>query len=192
MSHRILSPALAGGTLHDLFPYPLFWALISLYHLPANQKTPPSHIAASSILHHETGVDIQTTAVLSFSKIGAQATLSASLQVPTPKDQVVLIQGTRGDLVIPLIPPGRPTKYYLRIRKSQERNAEYYEVTKEFEIPGGWLGSFKALFGGLINIQGMDCSGKRMNAPAASREGRLRVRECRWMRAYWLWRFWMK
>ncbi|KDN47815.1 hypothetical protein RSAG8_03235, partial [Rhizoctonia solani AG-8 WAC10335] len=125
----------AGGTLHDLFPYPLFWALVTLYHLPTNELTPPSHIAASSTLHPKTGVDIQTTDILSFSKIGAQAILSSSLEVPTPRDQVVLIQGTKGDLVVPLIPPGRPTMYYVRVRK-EKRNAEYDETVKTFDIPG--------------------------------------------------------
>ncbi|CAE6410311.1 unnamed protein product [Rhizoctonia solani] len=139
LSHRMLSPALAGGTLHDLFPYPLFWALITLYHLPANERTPPSQIAASSTLHRETGVDIQTTAILNFSKIGAQAILSSSLEVPTPRDQVVLIQGTKGDLVVPLIPPGRPTKYYVRVRVEEKRNAEYDETVKQFDIPGHGL-----------------------------------------------------
>ncbi|KAH7326845.1 NAD-binding protein, partial [Rhizoctonia solani] len=139
LSHRMLSPALAGGTLHDLFPYPLFWALITLYHLPANEHTPPSQIAASCTLHPETGVDIQTTAILNFSKIGAQAILSSSLEVPTPKDQVVLIQGTKGDLVVPLIPPGRPTKYYIRVRREEKRNADYDETVKAFDIPGHGL-----------------------------------------------------
>ncbi|CAE6451918.1 unnamed protein product [Rhizoctonia solani] len=138
-SHRMLSPALAGGTLHDLFPYPLFWALITLYHLPANERTPPSQIAASSTLYHETGVDVQTTAILNFSKIGAQAILSSSLEVPTPKDQVILVQGTKGDLVVPLIPPGRPTKYYIRVRKEEKRNADYDETAKTFDIPGHGL-----------------------------------------------------
>ncbi|EUC54866.1 dimeric dihydrodiol dehydrogenase, putative [Rhizoctonia solani AG-3 Rhs1AP] len=138
-THRMLSPALAGGTLHDLFPYPLFWALITLYHLPANERTPPSQIAASSILHPNTGVDIQTTAILNFAKIGAQAILSSSLEVPTPRDQVVLIQGTKGDLVIPLIPPGRPTKYYIRLRSEEKRNANYDESARTFDIPGHGL-----------------------------------------------------
>ncbi|CAE7196450.1 unnamed protein product [Rhizoctonia solani] len=139
LTHRILSPALAGGTLHDLFPYPLFWALVTLYHLPTNEHTPPSHVAASSILHPKTGVDVQTTAILNFSNIGAQAILSSSLEVPTPKDQVVLIQGTKGDLVVPLIPPGRPTKYYVRVRREEARNAEYGETVKTFDIPGHGL-----------------------------------------------------
>ncbi|CAE6415756.1 unnamed protein product [Rhizoctonia solani] len=136
LTHRMLSPALAGGTLHDLFPYPLFWALVTLYHLPTNELTPPSHIAASSTLHPKTSVDIQTTAILSFSKIGAQAILSSSLEVPTPRDQVVLIQGTKGDMVVPLIPPGRPARYYVRVRKEEKRNAEYDETVKTFDIPG--------------------------------------------------------
>lgn len=132
----MLSPDLAGGTLHDLFPYPLFWAFVTLYHLPANELTPPSQIAASSILHPVTGVDVQTTAVLNFPNIGAQAILSASLEVPTPSERVVLVQGTKGDLVVPLIPPGRPTKYFVRVRKQAERNAEYDEEAKQFDIPG--------------------------------------------------------
>ncbi|KAJ1306434.1 hypothetical protein OPQ81_007437 [Rhizoctonia solani] len=139
LSRRMLSPALAGGTLHDLFPYPLFWALITLYHLPANGRTPPSQVAASSILHHETGVDVQTTAILNFSKLGAQAILSSSVEVPTPREQVVLIQGTKGDVVVPLIPPGRPTKYYIRVRREEKRNADYDETVKTFDIPGHGL-----------------------------------------------------
>ncbi|KAJ7132144.1 hypothetical protein C8R44DRAFT_773159 [Mycena epipterygia] len=80
-THRILDPTLGGGALLDLGPYPLVWAIMTLYENPLNELTPPSTISASMFKTPLTGVDANTSFTLTFGKIGAQAILSCSINL---------------------------------------------------------------------------------------------------------------
>ncbi|KAF7316640.1 GFO-IDH-MocA domain-containing protein [Mycena chlorophos] len=77
-THRILDPTLGGGAILDLGPYPLVWAIMSLYEYPTNENTPPSKITGSIVKTPLTGVDANTAFTLNFNKLGAQAVLSCS------------------------------------------------------------------------------------------------------------------
>ncbi|KAF7356881.1 NAD(P)-binding protein [Mycena venus] len=78
-THRILDPALGGGALLDLGPYPLVWAIMTLYENSLNELTAPSNITGSILKTPLTGVDANTSFTLNFPKIGAQAVLSCSI-----------------------------------------------------------------------------------------------------------------
>ncbi|KAJ6624934.1 hypothetical protein B0H10DRAFT_2004896 [Mycena sp. CBHHK59/15] len=80
-THRILDPALGGGAILDLGPYPLVWAIMTLYEHPLNDQTPPSTISGTMLKTPLTGVDSNTSFTLSFSKIAAQAILSCSINL---------------------------------------------------------------------------------------------------------------
>jgi len=64
--HRILNPDLGGGALLDLGPYPLVWAILTLYEHAANENKPPSSIVASATKTLSTGVDQNTSFTLNF------------------------------------------------------------------------------------------------------------------------------
>ncbi|KAJ7460599.1 hypothetical protein FB451DRAFT_496276 [Mycena latifolia] len=80
-THRMLDPALGGGALLDLGPYPLVWAIMALYESPPNELSPPSTISASVLKTPLTGVDANTAFTLIFGKIAAQAILSCSMNI---------------------------------------------------------------------------------------------------------------
>ncbi|KAH8548972.1 hypothetical protein BGW37DRAFT_161206 [Umbelopsis sp. PMI_123] len=128
LTHRLLNPDLAGGAILDLGPYPLTWGLMTLFHHPDNQLTPPTTVSSSMMLHPETGVDIFTTAVLDFPKMTARANLTCNLVLESPADCSVRVQGTKGELIVPR-PAPRPQKYIIRLDTGEE-------IVKEFPIPG--------------------------------------------------------
>ncbi|KAJ6496809.1 hypothetical protein DFH09DRAFT_1205091 [Mycena vulgaris] len=89
-THRILDPALGGGGLLDLGPYPLVWAIMALFESPANEATPPSNISGSMLKTPLTGVDMNTSFTLTFEKIAAQAILSCSINLAASSPGVTI------------------------------------------------------------------------------------------------------
>jgi len=79
-THRMLDPVLGGGALLDLGPYPLVWAIMTLYENSRNELAAPS-ISASILKTELTGVDANTSFTLTFPKISAQAILSCSINL---------------------------------------------------------------------------------------------------------------
>ncbi|KAG7093979.1 hypothetical protein E1B28_007609 [Marasmius oreades] len=79
-THRILDPKLGGGAILDLGPYPLIWAIITLFEHPSNNSTKPS-VTGSILKTPITGVDANTSFTLNFSQanLSAQAVLSCSI-----------------------------------------------------------------------------------------------------------------
>ncbi|KAJ6581188.1 hypothetical protein B0H19DRAFT_1114132 [Mycena capillaripes] len=89
-THRILDPALGGGALLDLGPYPLVWAIMTLYENSLNELTAPSTISGSIVKTPLTGVDANTSFTLNFPKIAAQAVLSCSINIPAAAPGVTI------------------------------------------------------------------------------------------------------
>jgi len=128
LTHRLLNPELAGGAILDLGPYPLTWALLTLFHHPDNALERPSAVTCSMQLHPETGVDMYTTAVLDFPKLMARANLTCNLVVQTPSDCSVRVQGSKGELIIKDM-SARPESYTIRPREGEE-------ITKKYPLEG--------------------------------------------------------
>ncbi|KAL0953545.1 hypothetical protein HGRIS_004767 [Hohenbuehelia grisea] len=103
-THRILDPALGGGALLDLGPYPLVWAIMALYEHPANNAQKPSHISGAMLNTALTNVDSSTAFTLTFSpssgsSLAAQAILSCSITLNAP-DPGVTIRFEKGTIKI--------------------------------------------------------------------------------------------
>ncbi|PAV20366.1 dimeric dihydrodiol dehydrogenase [Pyrrhoderma noxium] len=136
--HRLLNANLAGGGLLDLGPYPLVWALLILYNHPQNNRTAPSAIKASMQKYEKTGVDLHTNWTLDFpfvGSVGARASLSTSIGVNSPRDVVVRIQGTKGEVLLPWA-TARPDRFTIRRSKVGRGPQDYVEEVREFPIQG--------------------------------------------------------
>ncbi|KAJ7623512.1 hypothetical protein FB45DRAFT_837776 [Roridomyces roridus] len=139
-THRILDPALGGGAILDLGPYPLVWAIMALYESPLNKLTPPSNISASIIKTPLTGVDANTSFTLSFSEIPAQAILSCNINVAS-SDPGVLIRCEKGVIRVatPIYCPMSFTVEYYgagpggTVVRTEERRFEYVGRGMHFE-----------------------------------------------------------
>lgn len=90
-THRVYSPALAGGAMLDIGVYSVLWvsahvkrsnrqltrcsqALLALYHDPRNAGKAPADITCSALKHPRTGVDISSTICMNFPELLAHAT----------------------------------------------------------------------------------------------------------------------
>lgn len=115
----MLNPELAGGALFDLGPYAALWPTLFLFQHPDNERSPPEDIKVSAYLQprlpfvahrcllllyqasvrfdERTGVDASTTAVMTYKRLGAQATVSVSLDTPTAPNSIV-VTGSKGTL----------------------------------------------------------------------------------------------
>ncbi|KAH8832257.1 hypothetical protein DL96DRAFT_1581480 [Flagelloscypha sp. PMI_526] len=134
--HRMMDPELGGGSLLDLGPYPLIWALLFLYEHPANKSAPPSQIAGTMVLTPDTGVDITTSWSITFPAIPAQAQLSTSMNLNRHEAGVVVRFEKAVINISPDIycPKSYTVKYYEKGKKEPAK-----EVTKRFEyVGGGW------------------------------------------------------
>ncbi|RDB23614.1 D-xylose 1-dehydrogenase (NADP(+)) [Hypsizygus marmoreus] len=101
-THRILDPALGGGALLDLGPYPLIWAIVALYEHPSNKLSGPSNITGTMLKTPITNVDRNTSFTLTFSssELAAQAILTCSINLNAQQPGVV-IRFERGNIIIP-------------------------------------------------------------------------------------------
>ncbi|KAF9018350.1 NAD(P)-binding protein, partial [Hymenopellis radicata] len=135
-THRILDPALGGGALLDLGPYPLVWAIMALFEHPANKLTLPK-ISGSMLMTPLTNVDSNTSFTLNFDQgdLRAQAVLSCSINAMriTPG---VSIRFEKGVIRIqsPIYCPKEFTVQYLN-----QSGASVREEKRVFEyVGGGW------------------------------------------------------
>ena len=83
--------------MFDLGPYILLPALVALYYNPDNQLSWPDITACMQ--KSPTGVDSTTVIILSFSKIKATAILSTSFAYNSPRDEKLVISGTKGCVI---------------------------------------------------------------------------------------------
>ncbi|KAG2366944.1 NAD(P)-binding protein [Suillus spraguei] len=130
-THRILDPALGGGALLDLGPYPLIWAILVLYEHPANRGAAPSNVSGTMLKTPLTGVDRNTSFTVTFAEkeLAAQAILSCNLNV-TSYQPSVIIRYEKGLITIaaPIYCPKSFTVQYLegdKVTKEETRRFEY-------------------------------------------------------------------
>ncbi|KAF8661381.1 hypothetical protein AX16_001474 [Volvariella volvacea WC 439] len=135
-THRILDPALGGGALLDLGPYPLVWAIIALYEHSKNRVTKPQ-IIGTMIKTSVTNVDCNTSFTLNFTQgdLAAQAILSCSINT-NPPNPGATIRFERGMIKVqpPIFcPTAFVVEYYDEsgsLIKEEKRESQY--------VGGGW------------------------------------------------------
>ncbi|WRT66681.1 uncharacterized protein IL334_003641 [Kwoniella shivajii] len=111
-SHRMLDPALGGGALLDLGPYPLVWALLILHHHPNNvDRSSPKILNSYQTIYGRTGVDSASRMLLEWDGVG-QADLRCDLTCHGYMDGVVIVTCEEGDLVV-VAPPSKPQTFHI-------------------------------------------------------------------------------
>ncbi|KAF8889338.1 NAD(P)-binding protein [Infundibulicybe gibba] len=136
-THRILDPALGGGALLDVGPYPLFWAILTLFEHPSNDLKGPTQISGSMMKTPLTNVDSNTAFMLTFggSKLSAQAMLTCSINL-NPYSPGVIIRFEHGTIRINS-PIYCPTEFY--VEYFNNKGAKVREERRVFEYVGtGW------------------------------------------------------
>jgi len=134
-THRILDPALGGGALLDLGPYPLVWAIIALYEHPDNERARPSNITGAMVKTPITNVDSSTVFILDFQPIQAQAILSCGITITYPNPSVT-IRFRNGNILLHG-PPFKPTSLTIQHFDKAGSAKIVREEKKEFSFEGG-------------------------------------------------------
>lgn len=149
LTHRMLDPKLGGGAILDLGPYPLIWTILALYEHPANKhpankRTKPSNVTGTMYKTPITGVDCNTSYIVTFSPntstgstLAAQAVLSCSMNVASHNPGVT-IRFEKGTIVIDA-PVPCPLRYTVQYFQEGKPGEIAREDTRTFEYVGsGW------------------------------------------------------
>ncbi|KII86983.1 hypothetical protein PLICRDRAFT_177690 [Plicaturopsis crispa FD-325 SS-3] len=154
--NRLIDPALAGGAILDLGPYPWTWiALVLLHPLIGENPTDRAALALPSIAasmiksppNARGDIDESTLALLKFPRplvAGgyAHAVLRTDMRIKTRKEGIV-IQGSKGHITVPM-PIARPESFVVESWTSEESyrvNAKPDKVEElKFPVPGGAFG----------------------------------------------------
>ncbi len=150
----MVNPDLAGGALLDLGIYALTWVFQTLYTTQENPQPPTVQSAIRT--YEKTGVDQQTTMLLTFPRSSgegdAHAIATTGMRVPSDPNggleaPSIRIQGTKGELMV--YPPAyRPTRSKLVLGDGTVDQ-------KDWPHPGPGAGSgFKNGFGGSFGPEG--------------------------------------
>ncbi|KAL4942940.1 hypothetical protein BDV06DRAFT_153927 [Aspergillus oleicola] len=154
LGHRMVNKDLAGGALLDLGIYALTWVFQILYHtLPRSERTAPSQITSHMAKYPGTGVDEETTMLITFPTTTpsafpnrtSHAVAMTAFRVATDPDNrnsagpSIQIQGTKGHIQI-LGPAYRPERY--RVIPSCESGEVSAIQDVHMPVPGGARGMF--------------------------------------------------
>lgn len=112
-SDRFIDPALGGGGLLDMGPYPSVWAMLCLHQHPLNTKrAPPAVVNTYQRIYPRTNVDARSRWLLDFEELGAEAQLMTDMTCHGFKDATAVMQCEDGDLVIEF-PPQKPHTFHV-------------------------------------------------------------------------------
>ncbi|KAL7422046.1 hypothetical protein Q5752_003819 [Cryptotrichosporon argae] len=108
-SNRMVDPALGGGSLLDMGPYPSVWAMLVLHQHPANTDRAPRVVASHQTLYARSGVDANSRWLVQWDGL-AQAQLMTDMTTWGAKESTVVVSCEEADLVIEY-PPYRPQAF---------------------------------------------------------------------------------
>ncbi|KAK9233915.1 hypothetical protein V1525DRAFT_107807 [Lipomyces kononenkoae] len=131
---RAYQASTGGGALLDLGVYAILWTLLTCYHHPDNQLSPPDVIQAVSLrspINPE--VDESTSVITVWEKAKIMCIGTSSMMTYSPGECVVRVQGTKGQVIIP-IHGSRPEKVIVLYDAPGMGSRTY-----EYPIPGQGL-----------------------------------------------------
>ncbi|WWD21849.1 hypothetical protein CI109_106337 [Kwoniella shandongensis] len=120
-SHRMLDPALGGGSLLDMGPYPSVWAMLLVHRNPHNKDTDPKVLTSHQTVYEKTDVDINSRWLVEW-KGTCQGQLMTDLGSAGFQEATAVLQCEEGDLVIEY-PPYRSEAYQIHPRPERDIGA---------------------------------------------------------------------
>lgn len=131
-SDRFIDPALGGGSLLDMGPYPSVWAMLCLHQHPLNtQRTPPKLVSSHQRVYSRAkgDVDARSRWLLDFEQLGAEAALMTDMTCHGLKEATAVLQCEDGDLVIEF-PPPKPNTFHV-VARDGTRTTHHRPIPKE-------------------------------------------------------------
>lgn len=101
LTDRFMDPALGGGSLLDMGPYPSVWAMLCLHQHPLNtQRKPPTVVNTYQRIYERTNVDARSRWLVDFPELQAEAQLMTDMTCHSIKEAAVVMQCENADLII--------------------------------------------------------------------------------------------
>ncbi|OCF42821.1 hypothetical protein I317_03298 [Kwoniella heveanensis CBS 569] len=98
-SHRMLNPALGGGSLLDMGPYPSVWAMLLVQRNPHNHDQDPQVVFSHQTVYERTQVDLNSRWLVQWKDL-CQGLLLSDLSASGQREATAVLQCEEGDLVI--------------------------------------------------------------------------------------------
>lgn len=96
----MIDPALGGGSLLDMGPYPSVWAMMLLHHHPDNKsRAPPKMLFSHQTIYERSGVDANSRWLLEWKGVG-QAMCTTDMTAHGSREACVVVTCSEGDLII--------------------------------------------------------------------------------------------
>jgi predicted dehydrogenase len=96
----MIDPALGGGSLLDMGPYPAVWSMLLLHHHPLNMsRKPPKIVFAHQTKYERSGVDANSRWLLEWEDVG-QAMCVTDMTAFGTHLGCVVVTCEKGDLVV--------------------------------------------------------------------------------------------
>ncbi|WWD22249.1 hypothetical protein CI109_106740 [Kwoniella shandongensis] len=135
-SWRMIDPALGGGSLLDMGPYPAVWATMLLHHHPDNtSKKPPTLVFSHQTIYARSGVDANTRWLLEWEDVG-QALCVTDMTAHGTHHGCVIVTCEKGDLILDGS-IARPSTYHIIMRGEDGPSADDVKETFEVPVPAG-------------------------------------------------------
>ncbi|BEI93529.1 uncharacterized protein CcaverHIS019_0511570 [Cutaneotrichosporon cavernicola] len=128
-SDRFLDPALGGGSLLDMGPYPSVWAMLLLYQHPDNRSTAPKFVNSYQRIYRRTNVDERSRWLLDFENLECEAQLMTDMTTHGLREATAVLQCQDGDLIIEF-GPQKPSTFHI-VPRNGERETYHYPIAAE-------------------------------------------------------------
>ncbi|RSH80752.1 hypothetical protein EHS25_007088 [Saitozyma podzolica] len=133
--HRMLNPALGGGSLLDMGPYPSVWAMLLVHQNPHNTDRDPKVINTYQTVYQRTGVDLNSRWLVEWKGL-CQGQLLSDLSCPGHRDATAILQCAEGDLVVEY-PPYKAETFHVVPRPDRFPGAITKKTTYHLPVAKG-------------------------------------------------------
>ncbi|ORY27923.1 hypothetical protein BCR39DRAFT_217143 [Naematelia encephala] len=135
-SWRMIDPALGGGSLLDMGPYPAVWAMMLLHRHPFNTNgKPPSLVFSHQTIYKRSGVDANSRWLLNWDGVG-QAMCVTDMTAHGTHYGCVIVTCEKGDLILDGS-IARPSTFHIITRGKDGPTADDEKETFNVPVPAG-------------------------------------------------------
>ncbi|WVW79033.1 hypothetical protein I302_100996 [Kwoniella bestiolae CBS 10118] len=110
-SNRFVDPALGGGSLLDMGPYPSVWAMLLVHRNPHNKDQNPKVVSSYQSIYKRSGVDLDSRWIVEWEGL-CRGQLVTDLTSPGLRENTAALQCEEGDLIIEY-PPQKPETFHI-------------------------------------------------------------------------------
>ncbi|WRT65254.1 uncharacterized protein IL334_002197 [Kwoniella shivajii] len=134
-SNRFIDPALGGGSLLDMGPYPSVWAMLLVHRNPHNKDKNPKVVSSYQSIYKRSGVDLNSRWIVEWDGL-CHGQLLTDLSSAGLQEATAVLQCSEGDLIIEY-PPYKPETFHIVPRPARDLGAIKEKTTHHVPVHSG-------------------------------------------------------